>query len=93
MKVELIDDKHNFFKFTSVWLTSIGTALTAIFMAWPDAATQAWLFLPDELKAALPVWTPKALAVSVIIAGIFSRLFKQPKLRKSNESNSEDVTS
>lgn len=90
--MKLIDDKHNFFKFTSVWLTSIGTAIMGLFQVWPDAATQTWLFLPDELKQVLPVWTPKALAFSIIVAGIASRLVKQPKLSKEHEPNRENVT-
>lgn len=85
MKIELIEEKRHFFKFTSVWLTSLGTTLAAIFEAWPDSATQAWLFLPEDLKAVFPLWTPKALAFSIIFAGIASRLVKQPKLSKSNE--------
>lgn len=90
MKLELIDNKHNFFKFTSVWLTSVGTFLIAIFTAWPDAVRDIWLFMPDDLKAALPVSTPKWIAVSIIVAGIFSRLVKQPKLSKENEQTNSN---
>lgn len=91
MKIQLIEEKKHFFKFTSVWLTSIGAVLTGIFTAWPDAVRDIWLFMPDDLKAALPATTPKWIAMSIIVAGIFSRLIKQPNLRKPNEPNSKDA--
>jgi len=89
VKIELISDPHNFFKFTSVWLTSIGATLTGLFQLWPEAATQTWVLLPDDLKQLLPVWTPKAIAFSIIIAGILSRMIKQPKLTTTNQGESD----
>lgn len=91
MKLELIDNKKHFWKFSSVWLTSLGTVLIGIFTAWPDAVRDIWLFMPDDLKAALPVSTPKWIAISIVVAGVFSRLIKQPKLSKDNEPDSKNV--
>lgn len=76
-KVQLIHDKHLFFKFWSVRLGIIGTAITSLLIAFPDAALYAWNILPADLKAFIPEKYTPLIGVAIFIASIVARLIKQ----------------
>lgn len=79
VKVELIDDWRLFWRFWSVRLGIIGTALTGILVAFPDAALYAWNILPSDLKAAIPERYVPLIGVGVFVLSLFARLVKQKR--------------
>lgn len=81
-KLEAIDNKEDFFKFWSVRLGIVGTALTSFMIAFPDLVLHAWGVLPPELKSAIPPQYMPFIGVMVFVASIIARRIKQKKLQK-----------
>ncbi|WQZ00332.1 holin [Escherichia phage Shy] len=79
VKVELIDDWRLFWRFWSVRLGIIGTALTGVLVAFPDAALYAWNLLPSDLKAAIPEQYVPLIGVGVFVLSLVARLIKQQR--------------
>ncbi len=85
-KPELIEDWRNFWRFWSVRLGIIGSAITGVLIAFPDAALAAWAILPHELKSSIPPQYMPLIGVVVFALSIVARLIRQDSLRdKENE--------
>lgn len=91
VKVELIDDWRLFWRFWSVRLGIIGTALTGALVAFPDAALYAWNLLPSDLKAAIPERYVPLIGVAVFVLSLLARLIKQqrPEPKGVNEDETD----
>lgn len=79
-KPELIDDWKNSWRFWSVRFATVGTAITGLLVAFPDAALTAWAVMPDELKAAIPPHYMPLIGVGVFAFSIVARVLKQKSL-------------
>lgn len=76
----------------SVWLVGAGTVLGVYLASAPDALVQAWLMLPPDLKALLPVNVAQYISYALIALGVISKFIRQPKLdqqRKELEKKDE----
>ena len=78
----LIDDWRQCWRFWSIRLGALGSALTGFFIAWPEAALHAWALLPEELRAAIPPHLMPLIGVGVFVLAMVARLLKQSKLQK-----------
>lgn len=81
-KPELIEDWRDFWRFWSVRLAAVGTAITGLLVAFPDAALAAWAILPHELKSSIPPQYMPLIGVVVFALSIVARLVKQKNLHK-----------
>lgn len=79
VKIALIDDWRLFWRFWSVRLGIIGTAITGVLVASPDAALYAWNMLPPDLKAAIPERYVPLIGVGVFVLSMFARVVKQKR--------------
>jgi len=83
--MKLIEDWKKVHKFWSVRLGIIGTALTALFLAVPDAAVHAWAFMPEDIKSSLPPELIKFVGILILGSSFVARIVKQPKLESKND--------
>lgn len=81
LKLELIEDWRNFWRFWSVRLGVIGSALTGFLVVFPDQALQAWALLPADLKAYLPEKYMPLVGVAIFVLSMIARVIKQSKLQ------------
>jgi len=81
-KLELVEDWRKYWRFWSVQLAAVGTVITGIFVAFPDAALSAWAILPHELKSSIPPQYMPLIGVVVFALSIVARLVKQKNLHK-----------
>lgn len=79
-RLEFVAHAKLLWKTWSVWLIGAGTALGVYLAAAPDALVQAWLMLPADLKAMLPVNVAQYISYALIALGVISRFIRQPKL-------------
>jgi hypothetical protein len=76
----LIEGWKKAHKFWSVRLGVIGTAITAVFLAAPEAALHAWALMPEDVKTLLPPDVIKFLGVFILGSSFIARIVKQPKI-------------
>lgn len=88
--MKLIPDWRKSWKFWSIRLGVIGTVLTSIFLAAPDAALYAWALLPEDIKAHMPPAVIKFMGIGIMAASFIARVVQQPKLQVPNESSIND---
>ena len=88
MMLKLIDEWRLCFRFWSVRLSLIGSALLSGLFAFPEAMFQVWNLVPVELRAYLPDTLARWIPIVIIVLGVAARLIKQEGLRnaKRNES-------
>ena len=80
LKLELIEDWRNFWRFWSVRLGIIGSAITGVLIAFPDVALSAWAMMPADLKSAIPEHYMPLIGVVIFVASLIARAIKQTKL-------------
>ncbi len=83
--MRLIEGWQKAHKFWSVRLGVIGTALTALFLAAPEAALHAWALMPEDVKAMLPPEIIKFMGIFILGSSFVARIVKQPKLEKKED--------
>lgn len=86
-KLELIEGWRKWYRLWSIRLGLLGTAITAVFLAIPDAALQVWAILPGDIKETLPPEFVKYFGLFLMAAGSFARIIKQNKLREEVKPN------
>ena len=89
IKLELIEDWRNFWRFWSVRLGIVGSAITGVLIAFPDVALSAWAMMPADLKAAIPEHYMPLIGVVIFVASLVARAIKQTKLEPKEEPNNE----
>ena len=87
IKLELIEDWRNFWRFWSVRLGIVGSAITGVLIAFPDAALAAWAILPHELKSSIPPQYMPLIGVVIFVASLIARAIKQTKLEPKGVEN------
>jgi hypothetical protein len=81
--MRLIDDWKDAWKFWSVQLGILGTVLTSVLLASPDAALMAWGAFPDEFKQFIPPhWMP-FIGVGIFACSMVARVIQQQKLHRA----------
>lgn len=78
--LEFVSGKRALFKTWSVWLGSLGAALSALIQAFPDAALQAWNTLPADVKSMLPEHYVGIAAAFLIAMAVLSQFIRQKNL-------------
>ncbi len=86
--MKLVDDAKVWWKLWSIRLGALGTALTGLLIASPDAVLFAWNLLPLDLRAAIPAQYVPLIGVFIFVMSMVARLVKQDKLTKDKH---EDV--
>ena len=89
IKLELIEDWRNFWRFWSVRLGIIGSAITGVLIAFPDVALSAWAMMPGDLKAAIPERYTPLIGVVIFVASLIARAIKQTKLEQKEGTKGE----
>lgn len=89
VKLQLIEDWRNFWRFWSVRLGIVGSAVTAVLIAFPDVALSAWAMMPADLKAAIPERYMPLIGVVIFVASLIARAIKQTKLEPKEGPNNE----
>ena len=82
LKLHLIEDWRNFWRFWSVRLGIVGSAVTAVLIAFPDVALSAWAMMPADLKAVIPERYMPLIGVGIFVASLIARAIKQSKLER-----------
>lgn len=85
--LEFVSHAKLLWKTWSVWLGTLGTTLTALFMAVPDAAITAWAYLPDDVKATLDPAVVKLIGPFLMFMALLSQFVKQRKLAAEVNKN------
>lgn len=68
-------------KVSSVFLVIWG-GITTVIQFWPDAMLQAWLFLPEDLKASLPPIAVKWITYGIFASAMLSKMYKARQEKK-----------
>ena len=89
IKLEIIEDWRNFWRFWSVRLGIIGSAITGVLIAFPDVALSAWAMMPADLKAAIPERYMPLIGVVIFVASLIARAIKQTKLEQKEGPKDE----
>ena len=88
-KLELIEDWRKFWRFWSVRLGIIGSAITGVLIAFPDVALSAWAMMPADLKSAIPERYMPLIGVGIFVASLIARAIKQTKLEQKEGPKDE----
>lgn len=86
-KVEFVSHARLLFKTWSIWLGTLGTTISAIFYAFPDAAITAWSYLPEDVKAGLPPRVVSFIGPFLMFMALLSQFVKQRKLAAEAKQN------
>ena len=80
--MKLIDNWKEAWKFWSVQLGVLGTVVTSVLLASPDAAMVAWNTFPEEFKQFIPPhWMP-FIGVGIFACSMIARVIAQQKLHR-----------
>lgn len=82
--MKLVDDAKVWWKLWSIRLGALGTALTGLLIASPEAVLFAWNLLPQDLRAAIPPQYVPFIGVFIMGMSVVARLVKQEKLTKGD---------
>lgn len=82
MRIRLIAYWREWWKLWSLRLGALGTAVSGILIASPDAALYVWNLMPSDLKATIPPDYTPFIGVFIFVMSMFARLVKQEKLNK-----------
>lgn len=86
-KIKLIANWRSFWRFWSIQLGVIGSAVTGILVAFPDLALETWQTLPEELKQTIPEHYTPLIGVVVFVLSLIARMLKQAKLETKGNEN------
>lgn len=78
--LEFVSHARLLWKTWSVWLGTLGGALSAVFLAVPDATITAWAYLPDDVKSTLDPAVVKMVGPFLMFMALLSQFVKQRKL-------------
>ncbi|MBE5254530.1 hypothetical protein [Mixta mediterraneensis] len=78
--VEFVSHAKLLFKAWSVWLASLGSALSAWVQSFPDAALNGWNMLPPDIKSFLPQNYLGMIGAFMVAMAVISQFVRQKKL-------------
>ncbi len=85
--LEFVSHARLLWKTWSLWLGTLGTTLSALFYAAPDAAITAWAYLPDDVKSTLDPSVVKLVGPFLMFMALMSQFIKQRKLAAEAKQN------
>ena len=85
IRLRLISYWQIVWKKWSVRLNAIGIALLGYLALAPDAITQVWLMLPEDVKAFVPVKFSLYIPLVMFILGLLANYIKQEKLEQERK--------
>ncbi len=92
-RIKLIEEWKLARKFWSIRLGAIGTAVTSLFILWPDSALYFWGAMPEEVKAWIPPQYVPLIGVFIFAMSMFARLVKQQKVEQQIREKRNDQPS
>ncbi|WP_338561864.1 hypothetical protein [Erwinia sp. E_sp_B04_7] len=78
--LEFVAHARLLFKAWSVWLASLGSALSAWVQSFPDAAMNGWNMLPPDIKSFLPQNYLGMIGAFMVAMAVISQFVRQHKL-------------
>ncbi|NIY47286.1 hypothetical protein [Cedecea colo] len=78
--LEFVAHAKLLFKAWSVWLASIGSALSAWVQSFPDAAMNGWNMLPPDIKSFLPQNYLGFIGAFMVAMAVISQFVRQKRL-------------
>ena len=78
--LEFVAHAKLLFKAYSVWLASVGSALSAWVQSFPQNALDAWNVLPPDIKSYLPQNYLGMIGAFMVAMGVIAQFVRQKKL-------------
>ena len=85
MKLTIIDDTHNWYKWWSIRLSIIGGAILTLLEAFPNAVANVISILPDQVTTQVGDGVLRIIAIVCIVASPIARVIKQSKPDSQND--------
>lgn len=82
MKIKLIDEARQWYKFWSVKLQAIGLSIMLVAIEYPGAAIHAWAILPPEMKKLIPTNYLMYVGLTVFVLAIIAVFVKQDNIKR-----------
>lgn len=83
--LEFVAHAKLLFKAYSVWLASVGSALSAWVQSFPQNALDAWNVLPADIKSFLPQNYLGMIGAFMVAMGVIAQFVRQKKLLASKQ--------
>lgn len=80
-RLEFVAHAKLLFKTWSVWLASFGAMLGAWIQSFPEAAIQAWSFLPEDIKGYIPHDILGYISQGMVVLAVLAQFVRQSKLK------------
>ncbi|WP_414147365.1 hypothetical protein ACMGGR_16575 [Erwinia sp. BNK-24-b] len=74
------------FKTWSVWLASLGSALSAWAQSFPQSALDAWNGMPEDIKGFLPHNFLGMLGAFMVAMGVMAQFVRQKSLAQQKDA-------
>lgn len=84
--MKLVDDVGDWWRWWSLRLAALGTAITSVLILWPDWALFLWNAMPPEVRALLPQRYVPLIGVIIFGMSMLARIVKQKKPRRWHEA-------
>jgi len=68
-------------KLWSVKIAAFGILVSGFFSTFPDIVTQAWVYLPDNLRVLIPQQYTQIITAVIFFSSIIAKFIPQPKLQ------------
>lgn len=86
--MKLIENWRECWRCWSTRLAILGTAITSVLLAFPEAALSVWAIMPVEFKNAIPAQYMPFIGIGVFALSIVARLIKQEGLENAKREES-----
>ncbi|MBV4365902.1 hypothetical protein [Erwinia phyllosphaerae] len=83
--LEFVAHARLLFKAWSVWLASVGSAISAWVQSFPDAAMNAWNMLPPDIKSFLPQNYLGLIGAFMVAMAVISQFIRQHRLLEKKQ--------
>lgn len=90
IRLRLISYWQIIWKKWSVRLNALGIAVLGYLTLAPDAITQVWLMLPDDVKSYVPVKFSLYIPLIMFVLGLLANYIKQEKLEQERKQREYD---
>jgi Ca2+/Na+ antiporter len=78
--LEFVSHAKLLFKTWSVWLASVGSAITAWVQSFPDDALNAWNALPTDVKSIIPQNYLGMIGAFMVAMAVMAQFVRQNRL-------------
>ena len=69
----------------SVRIATFGILISTFFSTFPDVITQAWVYLPENLRILIPQQYTQIITAVIFFSSIVAKLIPQPKVQAQIE--------